>query len=159
MDHRSELIGVIHSVRNRWRLRLAMRGVVLVFAGTVLALLLSASELEALRFSATAIVLFRIVAIGIFLALVLTMLVRPLRRRVTDNQVAMYLEESNPQLESAIISATETSAAGESGTHSARLAEKLVEQAIDQCRQIDHRQATDSVAFRRHSAAPASAAL
>ncbi|HWW85234.1 MAG TPA: DUF4175 family protein, partial [Vicinamibacterales bacterium] len=158
MDHRSELIGVIHSVRNRWRLRLAMRGLVLVFAGTVLALLLSASELEALRFSATAIVLFRIVAIGIFLALVLTMLVRPLRRRVTDNQVAMYLEESNPQLESAIISAIETSAAGESGTHSARLAEKLVEQAIDQCRQIDHRQATDSVAFRRHSAALAGAA-
>ena len=62
MDHRMELVDVIRRVRNRWRLRLAARGAVVVVAGTVLALLLSASGLESFRFSAPAIIAFRIIA-------------------------------------------------------------------------------------------------
>ena len=50
--HRAELVEVIRQIRNRWRLKLALRGVVVVVAGSLLALLLSASGLEALRFSA-----------------------------------------------------------------------------------------------------------
>jgi len=53
-DRRMELIDVIGRVRNRWRLKLALRGAVIVVAGTLTALLLSASSLEALRFSPTA---------------------------------------------------------------------------------------------------------
>ena len=53
-DRRAELVDVIRRVRNRWRLKLALRGTVIVVAGTLLALLLSASSLEALRFSPTA---------------------------------------------------------------------------------------------------------
>ena len=54
-DRRQELVDVIHRVRNRWRMKLALRGAVIVVAGTLLALFLSASSLEALRFSPTAI--------------------------------------------------------------------------------------------------------
>ena len=50
-DRREELVAVIHRVRNRWRLKLALRGAVIVVAGTLLALMASASSLEALRFS------------------------------------------------------------------------------------------------------------
>src|SRR5437773_3168670 len=95
MDHRTRLVDVIRSVRNRWRLKLAMRGAVVVVAGTVLALLLSASGLESFRFSAAAIIAFRIISITIFVGLLAYGLVWPLRRRVTDSQVAMYLEESD----------------------------------------------------------------
>ncbi len=56
MDHRAELIDVIRRVRNRWRLRLALRGAVIVCAGTIVALLLSASSLESLRFTPAAII-------------------------------------------------------------------------------------------------------
>ena len=42
-DRRLELVEVIHRVRNRWRMRLAMRGAVVVVAGTVLTLLHSAA--------------------------------------------------------------------------------------------------------------------
>ena len=62
--HRAELVEVIRQIRNRWRLKLALRGVVVVVAGSLLALLLSASGLEALRFSAPAIIAFRVIVAG-----------------------------------------------------------------------------------------------
>src|SRR5437667_6615159 len=107
-DRRMELIDVIGRVRNRWRLKLALRGAVIVVAGTLVALLLSASSLEALRFSSTAIIAFRVLALLVFAALVGYGLVLPLRRRVTDSQVALYLEECDPTLEAAIMSAIDS---------------------------------------------------
>src|SRR4029453_17801725 len=150
MDPRTQLVDVIRSVRNRWRLRLGLRGAVVVVAGTILALLLSASGLESFRFSAGAIIAFRILSVAIFVGLLFYGLVWPLRRRVTDAQVAMYLEECDPTLESAIISAVEAAAHAEAGgnTHSPRLVEKLVEQAIDQCRALDHGRLAERAALR-----------
>src|SRR5438552_4106234 len=158
MDHRSELVDVIRRVRNRWRLKLAMRGAVVVFAGTVLALLLSASGLESFRFTAPAIIAFRIVTVVVFVGLLLYGLVWPLRRRVTDAQVAMYLEECDPTLEAAIISAVEATADGGSAAHSPLLVDKLVEQAIEQCRALDHGRAVERTSVQRHASALAAIA-
>ena len=47
-------------------MKLALRGAVVVVAGTLLALLLSASGLEPFRFSRRAIIAFRIVAVAVF---------------------------------------------------------------------------------------------
>src|SRR5215472_6213486 len=127
-------------------MRLAARGAVLVVAGTLLALLLSAGGLESFRFAPSAIITFRLVAIAVFAALVAWALVRPLRRSVTDSQVAMYLEECDPNLEAAIISAVEASAA-ENPAHSPKLVEKLVEQAVEQCRAIERGTAIDRAAM------------
>ena len=142
-DRRSELVDVIHRVRNRWRLKLALRGAVIVVAGTLLALLLSASSLEALRFSPTAIITFRIVALLVFAGLVVIGFVQPLRRRVSDSQVALYLEESDPTLEAAILSAIESSSLSLESVDpnhrpSPRLVERLVDQAIEKCRAIEN---------------------
>ncbi len=151
MDHRSELVDVIRRVRNRWRLRLALRGAVVVAAGTVLALLLSASTLESLRFSAPAIISFRIISVAIFVALLLYGLVWPLRRRVTDHQVALYLEEKDPTLEAAIMTAVEATTNGPSKDHSPRLVDKLVEQATERCRALEHGAIVERDSVRRHA--------
>ena len=154
MERRAELLEVIRSVRNRWRQKLAVRGVVLVVAGTLLALFLSASSLEALRFSPGAIISFRLIAVAVFAALIWQFLVRPLRRRVSDTQVAMYLEENDPKLEAAILSAIEaTSGSMISQDHSPRLVEKLVEQAIDQCHDAMAGHHVDRRALKRHAMA------
>ena len=69
-DRRRELVEVIHRVRNRWRLKLALRGAVIVVAGTLLALMSSAAGLEALKFTAASIIVFRVLALLIFGGLV-----------------------------------------------------------------------------------------
>ena len=148
---RTELVEVIREVRVRWRRRLAARGALVVLAGTVLALLVSASGLEQLRFSPAAIIVFRVLVVGVFAALGAYALVKPLRRKVTESQVAMYLEERNPSLEAAILSALEATAVDPAtASHSPKLVERLVEQAIEQCRRIDHSQSIDHASFRRH---------
>src|SRR5581483_5317608 len=152
MDHRSELFDVVRRVRNRWRLRLALRGALVVVAGTVLALLLSASTLEQLRFSAPAIITFRLVSVGVFVALLVYAFIWPLRRRVTDHQVAMYLEECDPTLEAAIMTAVEATTNGPNKDHSQHLVDKLVEQAIDRCRALEHGDVVERAAVRRNLA-------
>ena len=158
MDQRMELVDVIRRVRNRWRLRLALRGAVVVVAGTSLALLLSASSLESLRFSAPAIIAFRIISVAVFFLLLVYGLVWPLRRRVTDAQVAMYLEECDPTLEARIMTAVEATANGGSPDHSPHLVERLVEQAIERCRALDHGDEVERASVRRHGVSLAAVA-
>src|SRR5689334_12151594 len=148
---RAELVDVIHRVRNRWRLKLALRGAVIVVAGTLLALMLSASSLEALRFSPSAILAFRAVALIVFAALVMVGFVAPLRRRVTDGQVALYLEEKDPTLEAAILSAIESVPTddGSGRGPSPRLVERLVDQAIDKCRELENGFAVERASLKR----------
>ena len=150
-DRRAELLDVIRSVRNRWRAKLALRGAVFVLAGTLLALFLSASSLEALRFSPTAIILFRFLALAVFALLVAYFMVRPLLHRVTDTQVAMYLEERDPTLEAAILSAVEASSDSPAAfSYSPRLVDRLVEQAIEQCRNLQFGKIIERKALRRN---------
>src|ERR1700750_1114237 len=139
----TELIDVIHRVRNRWRLKLALRGAVIVVAGTLLALLASASSLEALHFSPAAIISFRIIAPLVFLGLVFVGFVQPLRRRVSDGQVALYLEEKDPSLEAALLSAIDSSSHATRSLDpnhqpSPHLVDKLVDQAIEKCRALEN---------------------
>src|SRR5262249_17800864 len=101
-------------------------------------------------------------ALLVFAALVGYGLVLPLRRRVSDSQVALYLEERDPSLEAAIMSAVDAVAAtGQTGDHgpSPQLIDRLVEQAIDQCRNHDARRlGVEHHHTRRHAATLAAVA-
>jgi len=126
------LLGVIRRVRARWRLKLALRGAAIVLGALVVALLAGAYVMQTARFAPDVITGVRIAAYIALAALVVQYLVRPLLRRASDEHVALYLEEHEPSLDAAVLSAVEHGKAGsESADRSPLLARRLVEHAIE----------------------------
>ena len=151
-DSRTELIAVIHHVRRRWRLKLALRGAAIAAGCAAAALVLSAWGLQWMRFTPESILAFRVLMAVVLGVLGYVFLARPLLRRVTDEQVALYLEEHEPSLEAAIISAVEAEGAGRSA-QSPALARKLVEAAAEKCRAIEDGRRVERSPVRRYSGA------
>src|SRR5687767_3754279 len=98
-----DLLGVIRQVRRRWRMKLALRGAAIVAALTVAVFVVAAFGLESWRFAPGAILALRILLPVALLGLTGWFFVRPLLRRVSDEQVALYLEEHEPSLQAEII--------------------------------------------------------
>src|SRR5580765_656423 len=146
----SELVEIIHEVRRRWRLKLALRGAMGVVGFGVLVLLLSAYGLESWRFTAGAIITFRVVVGLALIGLVGYLLVRPLMRQASDEQVALYLEEHEPSLQAAIISAVEAERGLDGSPFSATLIRRLVESAVEKARAIDNGRHVERVPVRRY---------
>ncbi|MEI6243696.1 MAG: DUF4175 family protein, partial [Acidobacteriota bacterium] len=152
MDARAELIKVIEDVRKRWRTKLALRGGPFVLAGIVLTLVLASSGLQALAFAPKAILGFRILVFAAIIALVAVWLFRPLRRSVTDDQVALYIEEQDPSLKEELISAVEMSSesarAGKPEVSQALL-DRVVKDAIAKVRALDNGKSIGREVVRR----------
>lgn len=138
------LLGVVRGVRRRWRVKVALRGLAVVTATGLATLLFSAYGMEAFQFSPTSVTAFRVVAWTAVLLVTLRFLVSPLARRVSDEQVALYLEEHEPDLEARVLSALEVATTREGGDEPAEitrtspvLARRVVESAIESCRKIE----------------------
>ncbi len=154
-DPRATLLDVVRQVRKRWRVKLAVRGAVGFLAATAVALVGSAYALEALRFSPASILGFRIALIVAALAAASWFLVRPLMRRVDDEQVALYLEEHEPTLEATIITAMETERAGGSRDASPALVRRLIEAAVERAQQVEEGRRIERLPVRRYAGAAA----
>jgi hypothetical protein len=149
---RSDLVAIIHDVRRRWRMKLLVRGAALAAGCAGVALVLSALALQWNRFTPESILLFRIVMALVVGLVAYVFLVRPLLRRVTDEQVALYLEEHEPSLEAAIISAIEAERSG-LAAQSPALVRKLVETAIEKSRAIEHGRRVERPHVKQYSGA------
>src|SRR5436190_6488446 len=138
MDQRNELLKVIHEVRRQWRTKVLLRGGIAIIGGALLALLIASLGLQTLKFSTPSILGFRIAILVIFAGLVMFWFVRPLRRSVTDMQVALYVEEFDPSLQAALLSAVEVGE-GAASMHDvpAVIIERLVAQAVEKCQSLD----------------------
>ena len=137
---RDEILRAIRHVRNRWRLRVALRGVAVLVAAALGTLLVSSSGLELFRFSPNAIIGFRVVTYLTLLAAGWWLFVRPISRRVSDERVALYLEEHEPALQATVLSAVEESKRGQrdrAADHSPELVRQLIESAASKIRDID----------------------
>src|SRR4029078_1717256 len=88
---RAQLLEVVRQVRRRWRLKLALRGAVGFLLAGLLAIIAIAYTLQALKFTPAAILSFRIITALVLVAFGAWFFARPLSRRVTDEQVALYL--------------------------------------------------------------------
>jgi hypothetical protein len=138
-ENPSDLVSTIHQIRRRWRYKLMLRGAVGVLGLGATALALSAWGLESWRFSPASIITFRVLVLAALATLTYWFIARPLLWRVSDDQVALYLEEHEPSLQAEIISAIEASrlAASDRSPHSAMLVDRLVASAVAKCQAID----------------------
>ena len=108
----TSLLDIISEVRTRWRMKLALKGALSVAAIAFGLFLLAAYGMEWARFSGASIIAARVVMLVVLAASAYWFLFVPLRRRVTDEQVALYLEEHEPSLQATLLSAVETSQSG-----------------------------------------------
>src|SRR5262245_38082503 len=147
----TNLLDIIGEVRSRWRMKLAMRGALAV-AGIAFGLfLLAAYGMEWARFSGASIIAARVSMLVVLAASAYWFLFLPLRRRVTDEQVAMYLEEYEPSLQATLLSAVETSQSGHI-PESTALVRRVVEQAVEACQRMDASRRVEEQPLRRYAA-------
>ena len=135
MTDRRRVLDIIRSVRTRWRLRVAFKGLAIVLATGTAAFLLSAFGLNALRFAPPAVLGFRLAAWATVTVLAYLYLVRPLRRKLGDEHVALYLEEHEPSLEATLLAAVEAERSGE--RYSPALVKGLVRAAVERAHAVD----------------------
>ena len=105
----ASLTGVVHGVRDRWRLKRALRGASIVLAAAFVLLAGSAYVLDKLHYGHTALVVTRGIVLLIVAVLAAVFVGVPLlpRRRPSDRRVALYLEEHAPSLDAAVLTAVE----------------------------------------------------
>src|SRR5262245_7365941 len=145
----TSLLDIIAEVRTRWRMKLAMRGLVFVAAIGFVLLLLTAYGMDWARFTPAAIFTGRVLLPTAILGCLAWFLIRPLRQRVTDEQVALYLEEHEPSLQATLLSAVEASRVGK--PESAALVRRVIEQAIEKCAAVDAPRQADRLPLRRYA--------
>ena len=151
---RDELLRAIRHVRNRWRLRVGVRGVAVLGAAALGTVLVSSYGLELFKFNPGAIVAFRVLTYLSFIGFGWWFFIRPVSRRVSDDQVALYLEEHEPSLQAAVLSAVEESKKGdrEAGLqHSPELVGRLIESAAAKVRNIDMGRSVERSQLRQSS--------
>ena len=151
---RDELFDVIRRVRNRWRLRVLLRGTAVVAAAGVAAFLASSYGLELFKFSAASVIAFRVLTWLTLGGLLYWFLIRPLAHAIPDQRVALYLEEHDPSLQAAVLSALEETQRGErtdSPDYSPALVDRIVQDAVEHCRALDWGAAVEREKIRRSS--------
>ncbi len=131
---RNRILDVVRSVRWRWRARIALRGIVWVAGLTGLVAFLGALGLEQMRFSAEAVVWLRFVTWTTLAVSIFLFLVRPLMKRVTDAQVALYLEENEPSLEHSVVSVLHEG----SNSASPDLVHRVAEIALEKASKVNY---------------------
>ena len=153
----TSVLDIIGEVRNRWRLKLALRGVLRVGVVAVVLILAAAYGIEQARFSPASVWAARGLLLAALAASGYWFLFRPLRRQVTDDQVALYLEEHEPSLQATLLSAVEASRAGH--PESAVLVRRVVEQAVEACARIGASRRVEQAPLRGYAASLAAVGL
>lgn len=146
----AELVRMIRSVRQRWRARVALRGAAILLGALLGGFLLTALVLERLEFSPVAVIAARAALALLVLATGVRFLLLPLLRRVSDEQVALYVEEHEPSLQATLLSALDAGA--REGALAPGLVQRTVEQAVRRCRELEFGRRIERPGLRRSAA-------
>ena len=148
-----ELMSVIRDVRRRWRMRLALRGLTWVIAAIAVLLFVASFGMQQLGFTPQSILVSRVVAYIAILSVVILFLIRPLIKRVSDHRVALYLEEHEPTLDAAVVSAVEQGDARPvRAPQSKALASGVIASAVSRLRAVERGRRIERRELQRGSA-------
>lgn len=143
------MLEVVRDVRRRWRARQLIQGVAVSLGIGFAVFFVATFGIDRLRFDDGAVLVFRILLWAAAAGLLAWFVVRPLLRRVSDAQVALYLEEHEPSLKAAFLAAIEC--AGSPGARSG-LDARLLEVAARRARRVDRGRRVERDRLRRSTA-------
>lgn len=158
-----ELLRVIRRVRSRWRTRRVLLGCTTVGVAALLVVVVSTAAMESLRYAPWIVRSLQAAAWLAFAAAVWRFVIRPLRFRVTDRQVALYVEEHDPDLREAVVSGVELgqripAAPDAKSGISGDLTRLVVEEAIRRLETLNEGRLVEASALKRAAGAFASVA-
>src|SRR6476659_8462532 len=133
----NQITGAIRKVRRRRTEVVAARGAVLVLAAIALLLILGGFGAYRFRYHTGVLVALRLGAIAGFIVATYYALLRPLRRRASDAQVARLIEERQSGLENRLVSAVEFGSGSADERSSAPIIERLVADADSHAAGVD----------------------
>ena len=107
MSFYENLLERVKLVRRRWRFQAVVKGLCLFLASTIALLVLGVWGADLFGFRPAAVWLMRLVTAGTVLFVSWRFLYVPFRRRVSDVQIAQFIEERYPQLEDRLVTAVE----------------------------------------------------
>src|SRR6185503_19289575 len=160
-----ELLRAIRTTRRRWRLKLLLRGLAVFLLAGFATVGVSVWALDRFHYGDVPVAVTRGLVWIALAALGVRFLVLPFLRRVSDRQVALYIEEHEPKLQAELLSAVELGAGAGSGRGGVdepppgRLLDSLIERAIVSCQTLDWGASIDRPPLRRFSALAAGTAL
>ena len=143
----TQLLGVVRGIRNRYRVKRALRGAAITVAGSWLVLALAAYVMSVFKYGDSAVLWTRIVAILAIVAIVIRFFIRPLLPKFRDEQVALYLEEHEKSLRATVITAVEMQNSGRAQDASLRspaILERLTRSALDRVHKTGDGRAIDA---------------
>ncbi len=124
-------------MRRSWRLRRAVEGLPAIAATALVVLLVGAAVRDALASVNSIDVWTRVAGYVLIAAAIVWFVLRPVLRRVTDRQVALYVEEHAPELSQLVLSAVDITARTDAGT-SPQLQRRIIEQAVTRLDRLRH---------------------
>ena len=104
---RDDLRRAIRRVRSRWRIRRLLLGLAALAGAGLVVFGASSAAMDALRYEPWVVRSLAAAAWLLFAAAVWRFFWRPLRSRVSDQQVALYVEEHDPELREAVVTGVE----------------------------------------------------
>ena len=146
----ADLLEIVALVRRRWRLRNALRGAAVVLAVGLVWLVAGGALLDTLRLSPGAARAISLLGYAGVAFVSFRYWAVPTFRRVTDEQVALYIEEHEPNLHSLLVSAVEQAHRGVS--EAPALTDRLVADALAQMRAVEHGRRIERRSLRQSAA-------
>jgi hypothetical protein len=134
MNSYESLLARVRQVRRRWRSQVWVKGISLFLVSAIALLVLGVWGADLFGFKASAVWVMRLLTGGTVLFVAWYFLYVPLHVRVTDVQVAQYIEENYPQLEDRLVTAVEY---GGKSAASSGMIDLLIRDALDKSRHID----------------------